>query len=152
MMQRFVDAQQRCFDAVLAELRAGRKRTHWMWFVFPQLKALGRSQTAQYYGIDNLDDAIAYLAHPLLGARLKACVQALLAQPCTDPHDIFGYPDDLKFRSCLTLFRAAAPHEPVFDRALTVFYGGHADEATLALLSSPGIHCRATCQSQSKPC
>jgi len=132
-LQRFVDAQMPVYETVRAELAAGRKRSHWMWFVFPQLRGLGVSSTARHYGIDSLAEARAYLAHPVLGARLRECCALMLAVPGRSAHEILGSPDDLKFRSCLTLFSLAAPDEPVFGQALAKYYGGEADPRTLAL-------------------
>ncbi len=132
-LTRFLDAQAPVIDAVMAELRAGAKRTHWMWFVFPQLKALGRSSTAKHYGIESLDEARAYLAHPVLGGRLKACTRAVLAHPDRTAHAIFGSPDDLKFRSCMTLFGIAAPEETLFAQALRQFYDGRPDPLTMEI-------------------
>jgi uncharacterized protein (DUF1810 family) len=132
-LQRFVEAQAPVFDQVLDELRQGRKRTHWMWFVFPQLAALGRSVTARHYGIASLEEASAYLAHPLLGPRLRQCCEALTAVPGRSAHEIFGSPDDLKLRSCLTLFQLAGPQEPLFAQCLARYYSGEADPQTLAL-------------------
>ena len=132
-LQRFVTAQATVIDAVRVELRAGRKRSHWMWFVFPQLRGLGLSATAQHYGIASLDEARAYLAHPVLGERLRECVGLMLQVPEADAHAILGSPDDLKFRSCLTLFALAAPEEPLFKQALERFYAGEPDPRTLAL-------------------
>jgi uncharacterized protein (DUF1810 family) len=130
--QRFLDAQATTIDDALAELRAGRKRSHWMWFVFPQVAGLGRSTTAQYYALDSVDDARAYLAHPVLGERLRSCTCAALAHAGTSAHAVFGSPDDLKFRSCMTLFALAAADEPLFRRALDAFFGGVPDERTVA--------------------
>jgi uncharacterized protein (DUF1810 family) len=135
-LQRFLDAQDPVIDAVRAELRAGRKRSHWMWFVFPQLAGLGFSSTAQFYGIASLDEARAYLAHPVLGPRLRECCALMLGVPARSAHDILGSPDDLKFRSCLSLFSLAAPQEGVFRDALERFYGGEADERTVALCAA----------------
>lgn len=132
-LQRFVTAQATVIDDVRVELRAGRKRSHWMWFVFPQLRGLGLSATAQHYGIASLDEARAYLAHPVLGERLRECVGLMLQVPEADAHAILGSPDDLKFRSCLTLFALAAPEEPLFKQALERFYAGEPDPRTLAL-------------------
>ena len=132
-LQRFVDAQQGVYAQVRAELAAGRKRSHWMWFVFPQLKGLGRSATAQHYGIGSKAEAQAYWAHPLLGPRLRECTELVLAVDGSSAHEIFGPPDDLKFRSSMTLF-AQATGEPVFTRALEKYFGGRLDEATLRLL------------------
>lgn len=129
-LARFVSAQAPVIEAVRDELRAGRKRSHWMWFVFPQLKGLGLSGTAQHYGIASLEEARAYLAHPVLGPRLRECCALMLAVPGKSAHDILGSPDDLKFRSCLTLFGLAAPEEPLFRNGLERFYGGEGDPRT----------------------
>lgn len=133
-LQRFVDAQGDVYEDVLAELSHGRKTTHWMWFIFPQLRALGRSVTAHYYGIASAEEAVAYLRHPVLGPRLLACVDCLLALDIANPHVVFGSPDDMKLRSCLTLFGAVAPQEPRFGDALRKFYPDGPDEKTLQLL------------------
>jgi uncharacterized protein (DUF1810 family) len=123
------------FATALAELKAGRKRSHWMWFVFPQLRGLGQSAMAQRYGVASLAEAKAYLAHPLLGPRLVECTRAVLAVEGRSLHAIFGSPDDLKFRSSMTLFALAANEDQsVFRQALDHCCGGHADERTLALL------------------
>jgi len=132
-LQRFLDAQAPVIDTALSELRAGRKRSHWMWFVFPQLAALGRSATAKFYGIESLDEARRYLAHPVLGARLLACTEAVLQHAGRSVHAIFGSPDDLKFRSCMTLFGRADPEQAVFRRALDAFCDGE-DPLTLEWL------------------
>jgi len=134
-LHRFVEAQAPVYERVLAELRAGRKQTHWMWFVFPQLKALGRSSTAKFYGLDDLAEAQAYWTHPVLGARLKECVLTVLGVASASAHDIFGSPDDLKFASCLTLFELASG-EACFGAALDRFYNGQRDEATRALVKA----------------
>ncbi|HEY9218460.1 MAG TPA: DUF1810 domain-containing protein [Phenylobacterium sp.] len=133
-LERFVEAQAGAYDHAIAELRAGEKRSHWMWFVFPQIQGLGRSPMAQRYAIASLDEAQAYLAHPLLGARLRECVEAILAHRDLSAHAIFGMPDDDKLRSSLTLFAAAAPQEPLFGDALDAFFGGELDPLTLARL------------------
>ena len=134
-LRRFVDAQARIYDIALDEIATGRKRSHWMWFVFPQLRGLGRSPTAQMYGIGSLAEARAYLAHPLLGARLRECVEAALEHSGRPLIDLFGSPDDLKFRSSMTLFaRAAGPTEPLFQTAIDHLCGGRADATTLDLL------------------
>lgn len=132
-LERFVTAQEPVIREVLEELRAGRKRSHWMWFVFPQLKGLGTSAMAQHYGLASLAEARAYLARPVLGARLRECCALMLAVPQRSAHEILGSPDDLKFRSCLTLFALAAPQEAVFRAALERFYGGQPDPRTQAL-------------------
>jgi uncharacterized protein (DUF1810 family) len=136
-LSRFVAAQDPVMDAVRAELAAGAKRTHWMWFVFPQLEALGRSPMATRYGISGLAEARAYLAHPVLGPRLRECVSLLLAHEGGDIHAILGSPDDLKLASCLTLFREAAQDpadRALFQRGLDAFHKGRADGRTLELL------------------
>ena len=134
-LERFVRAQAPVYEAVRAELAAGRKRSHWMWFVFPQLRGLGRSSTAQHYGITSLEEARAYLAHPLLGKRLRECCGLMLAVQGRSANQILGSPDDLKFRSCVTLFALAAPEEAVFRQALDKYYGGEPDPQTLAALT-----------------
>ncbi len=135
-LERFVQAQQPVIDEVMAELLAGYKSSHWMWFVFPQLKALGRSGTAKFYGLEDLDEARAYLAHPWLGPRLLECTTTVLAHGDKTAHQIFGSPDDLKFRSCMTLFMRASPDTELFRQALAVFYAGEPDPATLQLLGA----------------
>ena len=131
---RFVAAHEGVYPTALAELRAGRKTSHWMWFVFPQIAGLGQSAMAQRYAIGSLAEAKAYLDHPVLGPRLRECVGALLDHAGRSATDIMGRPDDLKLRSCLTLFQAAAPKEPLFAEALAVFFDGKPDLATLARL------------------
>jgi len=130
----FIAAQDRVYPAVLAELSAGHKATHWMWFVFPQLKALGRSPTAQYYGIADIDEARAYLRHPTLGPRLIECTTIVTTVVGRGAHEIFGSPDDLKFRSSMTLFGRADPTQPSFPAALAKYYAGIEDVATVELL------------------
>ena len=138
-LDRFVTAQAPVFQSVLAELKAGRKRSHWMWFVFPQLRGLGHSPTAQLYGIVSLDEARAYLAHPLLGPRLDECTNAVAEAEASSLHMIFGSPDDLKFQSCATLFSLAAPGSGTpFRRALERWCAGEFDRRTLALLDLEG--------------
>lgn len=132
-LEAFVTAQAPLYQRVLAELRAGRKQTHWMWFVFPQIAGLGRSATAQQYAIASLEQAAAYLAHPLLGDRLRECCAMVLAVDGRSANDIFGAPDDMKFRSSLTLFARAAPHEAVFAQCLDKYFGAVPDAATLAI-------------------
>jgi uncharacterized protein (DUF1810 family) len=138
-LQRFIDAQRGTYDHALAELRAGRKRGHWMWFVFPQMRGLGRSGTSRYYGLAGLDEARAYLDHAVLGPRLRACCEALLAAPGTAV-EILGPIDALKLRSSATLFHRAAPNDPPFPALLERFFGGAPDPATDALLAevAPG--------------
>lgn len=133
-LKRFVDAQDRDYARALAELEAGRKRSHWMWYVLPQLVELGRSQTARAYGIKGRSEAESYFAHSILGPRLVASVIAILRHSDRSALDILGEIDALKFKSCLTLFTTVAPDEPVFTRALAVFYQGQPDHETLRLL------------------
>lgn len=134
-LERFVEAQNRVYDQVMQELQAGRKRSHWMWYVFPQLDGLGHSAMAERYALAGIDEALAYLAHPLLGPRLEACVTALLQHGDKSAREILGSPDHLKLRSCLTLFARAAPDNPLFQFALVQFYDGEPDALTLAMLS-----------------
>ena len=134
-LERFVTAQEPVFDTVLNELRAGRKQTHWMWFVFPQLRGLGRSSIAGYYGISSLAEARAYLAHALLGPRLDLCTRTVVEIEAPSLNAIFGSPDDMKFRSCATLFAiASGQQDSAFQRALDRWCGGRPDEQTLALI------------------
>lgn len=134
-LQRFLDAQANDYRQALSELRAGAKRSHWIWYVLPQIRGLGSSSTAQRYAIADRAEAEAYLAHEVLGARLRECVAAILQHRSRTARQILGTPDDLKFRSCLTLFREVAPHEPLFQAALDAFYGGEPDARTLAILA-----------------
>lgn len=136
-LQRFIDAQTPVYARVCAELAAGRKASHWMWFIFPQLRGLGRSNTARHYGISGLAEAQAYWRHPLLGARLRECVALLQAVNGKTALQIMGQPDDLKLRSCLSLFSMATPEEPLFRQALAKYFAGEPDAQTLALLASP---------------
>jgi uncharacterized protein (DUF1810 family) len=133
-LQRFVDAQSFVIDEVTKELRAGRKRTHWMWFIFPQAEGLGSSPRAQRYAIRSHAEATAYLAHPLLGPRLVDCTQVVCAVKDRTIHDILGSPDDMKFKSSMTLFEAVSA-DSAFAAALAQFYGGERDQATLGILS-----------------
>ena len=136
-LERFVEAQAPVIAGVLRELREGRKRTHWMWFVFPQLKALGQSAKAQRFGIVSLDEARAYMAYPLLGPRLIECATVVLAIQGRSANAIFGEPDDLKLLSCMTLFAAAVPGEPVFEQVIAEYYRGVRDSRTMDLVA-PG--------------
>jgi uncharacterized protein (DUF1810 family) len=134
-LQRFIRAQDGVYETALAELRAGFKQSHWMWFVFPQLRGLGLSPTAQYYGISSFEEALGYLQDPLLGARLRQSVEALLPWVARrTPEQIFGAIDAIKLRSCLTLFDAAEPGA-VFAQALAAYFDGERDPRTLALLN-----------------
>ena len=133
-LQRFVDAQQPIYEAVLSELRAGRKRSHWMWFIFPQISGLGHSSTAQTFAVSSLAEAAAYLAHPILGPRLRECAGLVAGIKGRSVHEIFDGPDDLKFHSSMTLFARAAPREPIFAACLEKYFGGQLDPRTLARL------------------
>ena len=123
-LQRFLDAQHPIYGQVRDELQAGQKESHWMWFIFPQIKGLGRSATAQKYALQNIDEAKAYLEHPLLGFRLRECTQLVNAVTGRSIEDIFGYPDHLKFHSCMTLFANASAAEKVFTAALDKYFNG----------------------------
>ena len=136
---KFLEAQNVVYPQVLHELRVGRKRTHWMWFIFPQIAGLGRTAVSRHFAIENIEEAEAYLAHPILGGRLRECTQAVLLHAPGAPssrslQQIFGPPDDLKFHSSMTLFHRADPDEPLFDRALRAFFRNREDPATLDLL------------------
>ncbi|NKI68565.1 DUF1810 family protein [Collimonas pratensis] len=130
-LQRFVAAQLPVFDTACQELRTGRKSSHWMWFIFPQIEGLGHSPMAHKFAISSLAEARAYLAHPLLGPRLLECSRLAAAVEDRSAEDIFGYPDYMKFQSCMTLFAKAAPQHQVFDDCLQKYFGGLADAATL---------------------
>jgi uncharacterized protein (DUF1810 family) len=134
-LQRFVDAQEHIYSTVTAELAAGRKRSHWMWFVFPQLRGLGSSPTAVRFGISSADEARAYLAHDLLGSRLRECARLVARIDGRSVRDVFGWPDDMKLRSSMTLFAHAAGDNADFVAVLDKFYGGEEDPATLARLA-----------------
>lgn len=134
-LQRFLEAQLNTYDTALCEIKSGRKLSHWMWFIFPQLKGLGRSCTAQFYGIEDFEEARLYLQHPILGKRLKEITSVLLTQPNSNAHAVFGSPDDLKLHSSLTLFAHVSEKEnSVFHEALTRFFEGKFDVNTLQLL------------------
>ena len=134
-LQRFVDAQAGAYARALAELRAGSKQSHWIWFVFPQIAGLGSSAMNARFSIGSLEEAVAYLEHPLLGPRLIECVDAVLALERRSARQVFG-PDDVKFRSCLTLFHRAAPEEHRFSDALAKYFGGELDARTLEQLAT----------------
>lgn len=136
-LERFLRAQERDYEGALRELRAGRKRSHWIWYVFPQLRGLGYSRMSEYYGIDGLGEARAYVKEPTLRARLLQVTKTLLDLPGNDPTVVMGYPDDLKLRSCMTLFCLAAPGEPAFRQVLDKYFGGEKDPRTLELLADP---------------
>lgn len=138
-LERFLAAQSSVHDRALAELRNGSKQSHWMWFVLPQLTGLGRSQRAQHYGITGIEEARAYLAHPVLGARLQECAAVLEGLDARlSASSIFGYPDDLKLRSSLTLFARAAGPGSIFERLLDKYFAGQPDDRTVALLQMQG--------------
>jgi uncharacterized protein (DUF1810 family) len=134
-LSRFVRAQEADYDRALAEIRAGRKQSHWMWYVFPQFVGLGFSATSKRYAIKSLGEARAYLEHPILGPRLRECAEAVLTIEGRSAIEIFGSPDDLKLWSCATLFAGVAPAESVFDRLLDKYFGGRRDQKTVDLLS-----------------
>lgn len=133
-LQRFVEAQHGTYPRALAELRAGRKRSHWIWYIFPQIAGLGLSHMSVRYAISSLEEARAYLAHDVLGRRLRECAAALNALPTNDAASVLGHMDAVKLRSSLTLFAEAAPSEAVFREALDKFFEGRADEATITRL------------------
>ena len=134
-LERFVLAQRVNYEDTLREMHCGRKQTHWMWYIFPQLRGLWRSAMSMRYGLDGLEEARAYLAHPALGPRLLECCEAVLKADSNDPWEVFGSPDDLKFCSCLTLFALAAPSVPIFEQLLDKFYGGQKDLRTIQILN-----------------
>lgn len=132
-IDRFLEPQKTAYPVALEEVRRGRKVRHWMWYIFPQLRGLGQSTSSWYYGIEDLGEAKAYLEHPVLGQRLREITQVALEQPETDPEELFGWPDDMKFRSCMTLF-AQVSEDDLFVRALGRFFAGQEDSMTLELL------------------
>ncbi len=134
-LERFVEAQDPVYTEVCAELRAGRKHGHWMWFVFPQIRGLGHSPTAQFFAIRSWAEAEAYLRHPVLGPRLRECTALVNAVEGREIGEIFGYPDDLKFRSSMTLFAEVAPEAAEFRKALDKYFAGEPDERTMELLA-----------------
>ena len=134
-LDRFVKAQEPIYDEALAELRAGSKRTHWSWFILPQMRGLGFSSMSVRYAIGSLDEAKAYLAHPILGPRLRECVSAMNSHKGLTASQILGSTDAQKLRSCITLFIEASEHEPIFTAALAKYFGGAPDQRTLSLLA-----------------
>lgn len=132
-LSRFLDAQERDYTRAIEEIRSGRKQTHWMWYIFPQFRGLGHSAMAERFAIKSLDEARAYLEHPLLGPRLVECATAVLQVSGRSAHDIFGSPDDLKLRSSATLFAAVSPPGSVFHQLIDAYFDGQPDERTLAL-------------------
>ena len=133
-LQRFVDAQAPVYERVRAELKNGRKQSHWMWFIFPQIAGLGHSAMARRYAISSLDEAKVYLAHPVLGPRLRECTRLVVQTDGRSAYEILGSPDDMKFRSCMTLFTRAAPEEALFRETLEKYFDGAEDSLTLARL------------------
>jgi uncharacterized protein (DUF1810 family) len=128
------------YAQVCAELSAGQKSSHWMWFIFPQMRGLGRSRTAESFGMLSLEEANAYSAHPVLGTRIRECCRRLLAITSNDASAVFGFPDDLKLRSSMTLFSRAVPEEAVFQQVLEKFFNGTEDAATLNLIREAATH------------
>ncbi|TWR28911.1 DUF1810 domain-containing protein [Mucilaginibacter pallidiroseus] len=133
-LDRFIEAQERDYGTALTEIKNGRKRSHWMWYIFPQIQGLGSTDTSKFYAIKNLTEASEYLSHPILGKRLIKITEALLANSGNDAHAIFGSPDDLKLKSCMTLFDAVPGAPNLFRQVLGKFYGGQKDQRTLQLL------------------
>lgn len=133
--QHFIDAQESVYSAVIEELQDGEKRSHWMWFIFPQLAGLGRSGMAQRFALHSLEEARRYAEHPLLGKRLHECTRLVCAIQNRNVSEVFGYPDDLKFHSCMTLFALAIPREPLFESALAKYFNGQRDAKTVEMLS-----------------
>jgi uncharacterized protein (DUF1810 family) len=134
-LHRFLDAQEGVYATILQELQAGRKSSHWIWFIFPQIAGLGHSAMAHQFAITSLDEANAYLKHPVLGPRLKACTRLVLDLKSRSAEEIFGYPDNLKFRSCMTLFMSAAPDNALFKNVLLKYFDGKPDQLTLDILA-----------------
>ena len=133
-LSRFVEAQDRVYEQVLSELHSGRKTSHWMWFIFPQFAGLGSSDVSRFYAIKSIDEARAYLQHPILGARLIESSEAVLAVTHRSAHEIFGSPDDMKLKSCMTLFANISPAGSVFEKVLDKYYGAEQDSRTLQLI------------------
>ena len=133
-LQRYLDAQEVAYPTALAEMQRGRKQSHWMWYIFPQIQGLGRSATAQHYALASEAEAAAYLAHPVLGSRLLAICRVLLTLPGRDPYQLLGSPDDLKLHSSMTLFSSLPGASPVFQQVLDQYYAGRPDSNTLRLL------------------
>jgi uncharacterized protein (DUF1810 family) len=133
-LTRFLQAQERDYDRAMSEIRSGRKRSHWMWYVFPQFDGLGFSSTSRQYAIKSVAEAEAYLRHPILGPRLLESVQAMLDLEDRSARDVFGWPDDMKLRSCATLFACVSPAGSVFEQVLDKYFGGERDDKTLSLL------------------
>lgn len=135
-LNRFLEAQEGCYAEALAELKNGRKRSHWMWYIFPQFTGLGMSPTSQRYAIKSIEEAKEYLSHPVLGPRLQECAEAVLRTEGRTAHEIFGSPDDLKLKSCTTLFASVSPPDSVFAQLLDKYFEGERDQKTLRLLKA----------------
>lgn len=135
-LQRYIEAQEGSYASVLQELRAGQKCSHWMWYIFPQIKGLGGSSTSRKYAISSQGEATAYLEHPILGSRLRECTQLVMDVEGRTAEQIFSYPDNLKFRSCMTLFEGSATDPTIFRAALLKYFGGKSDQLTLDILKS----------------
>lgn len=135
-LNRFVVAQEKIYTTVVEELKAGKKLSHWMWFIFPQVAGLGRTEIAKRFAIESIDEAKAYVSHQLLGSRLQECIDLMLAIDGKSANDIFGHPDDLKFKSSMTLFLVATPQIDLFQRAINKYYDGHEDHLTIDLLDA----------------
>jgi uncharacterized protein (DUF1810 family) len=133
-LTRFLDAQNKCYLKALSEIKNGRKESHWMWFIFPQLKGLGRSETAKFYAIDNIDEAKAYLHHPVLGRHLIQIANAVFDVEGKTANQIFGSPDDMKLRSCMTLFANVPDADPIFEKIVGKYFNGLQDELTIQIL------------------
>jgi uncharacterized protein (DUF1810 family) len=133
-LNRFIEAQDKIYAQVVKELQRGRKTSHWMWFIFPQIDGLGLSSTAKYYSIKNIEEAKEYLAHPVLGKRLIECANLVLQVNDKTANDIFGYPDDMKLRSSMTLFNLVAPEQNYFSEVLERYFAGNPDQRTLSLI------------------
>ena len=140
-LERFVDAQERMYNMALTEVKSGKKLSHWIWYIFPQLKGLGKSNNSIYYGIDDIEEAKAYLQHPILGARLREITSVFLGLTGKNAQDVFGYLDAMKVRSCMTLFNEVADDD-LFRKVLERYYSGLADEKTLAILGKLDIKLR----------
>ena len=135
-LERFVSAQEKSYDTALQEIRTGRKRSHWMWYIFPQIAGLGHSQTARYYAIKDMEEARAYMKHEILGKNLIEISQALLQTPSSDPGEVMGWPDDMKLKSSMTLFLLASPECNVFQKVLDKFFHGEKDKNTIRILKN----------------
>jgi len=142
-LQRFIDAQNREYDTALSEIRNGRKQSHWMWYIFPQIQGLGHTETSMFYAIKDIKESQEFLAHPTLGARLIRISEELLTLESSDAHQIFGRPDDLKLKSSMTLFSSVNGADPVFNLVLEKFFNGSRDHLTLKIIETgqkPGAH------------